>query len=152
LVNDDGIGLVIPCPNCARDIAIPRETDAEFQGQVLAIAPAPLGAGALRPQLARLMMDQLFQAIYHQRRQLLETQQTGTAQIVLMEQRLAAIQQEHQSQLRAHEQRIVELQGQLMQREEENRQLIREKFLLAKEALDRQLEGQTEDEDYVLRA
>ncbi len=152
LVNDEGIGLVIPCPNCRRDVAIPTETDPEFQGQILSLAPPPLGAGALAPQLARLMMDRLFQALYHQRRQLLDAQRAGTVQVTLVEQRLAGIQAEYQSQIRAYEQRVAELERQLTQREEENRQLIREKFLLAKEALDRQLETQTESEDYVMRA
>jgi hypothetical protein len=98
------------------------------------------------------MMDRLFQAVYQQRRQLLDAQQAGTAQIALLEQRLAAVQQEHQSQFRAYEQRIAELEGQLTQREEESRQLIREKVLLAKEALDRQAEDQAEPVDYVMRA
>jgi len=149
LVNDEGVGLVIPCPNCARDIAIPHLTAPEFQGQVLALASS---ATEWRPHLARLLMDRLFQAVLHQRRHLLAAQEAGTAQLATLEQRLIRLHQEHEIQKRGYEDRIVDLENQLAQREEESRQLIREKFQLAKEALDRQAEDPTEQVDYVLRA
>lgn len=138
LVNDEGIGLVIPCPNCERAIAIPSATDPEFQGQALLIRPVPMDPRGLRPQLARLLMDRLFQAVFQQRRQLLAAQQLGTAQVALLENRLAAVARDHRAQLQAYERRIADLERQLAQRDDQHRQFIREKLRRAQEALDRQ--------------
>ena len=100
-------------------------------------ARALVRAGLL-PHLARLMMDRLVQTLLFQRQTLWETQQTATAQVDDLEQRLARIQTQFQSLLLTHQKRIAELEEKLAAREWENRELTRENFELAQRTAHRQ--------------
>jgi hypothetical protein len=85
---------------------------------------------ALIPHLARLMMDRLVQALMSQRRQLLQTQSTGTEELAALEQRLAGLQDAYAARLKSYQVKVADLEQRLAARQEENALLRREKFLL----------------------
>lgn len=130
-VNDEGKGAVIACPTCDQSLIVPGETSLEFQGKVV-LYPGrgqepvnqPLRA-ALVPELARLMMNRLVAGIMSQRRHLLETQATGTAQIVELEQRMLRLHEQHQARMQEFEQRAAS-------RDAENNRLRRENAFLTR--------------------
>lgn len=153
-VNDEGAGVVISCPTCVITIVVPSETQAEFRQPIPSQTSASLvpveklvveqrqeGSAALlraelRPHLARLMMDKLVRALFSQRAHLLETQQASTACVAELEQRLMKVQEQLQARLNAYERRIADLDKQLVAAQEENRELVRARFQLARKVLE----------------
>jgi hypothetical protein len=109
-----------------------RAMVAEDQAQE---AKALVRAGLL-PQLAQLMRDKVFRALVSQRATLLETQQTGVAQLNEMEQRLRRVQSQFEERLKAYEQRIAELEGELATKDREARNLQGEKLELSERLLE----------------
>jgi hypothetical protein len=71
----------------------------------------------LIPLLRRLMREKLFLWLSHQRRQLLDSHETGTAQVLGLEERLEKIQDQFQGRLIAQEERIAELDKELQAKE-----------------------------------
>ena len=143
-VNDEGAGAVIACTTCMTELIVPAETAAEFRQPTVLAAVTPcwpdrlataetatsLGRAALLPHLARLMMDKLVQALVRQRRQLLDTQQTGTDRMLDLEQRILRVQELWQQRLAESEKRITALEAELTVREQENRELRQNNVLL----------------------
>jgi DNA-directed RNA polymerase subunit RPC12/RpoP len=146
-VNDEGADAVIACTTCAESLVVPPETIAEFRQPTTSIAlPVPvvvenrwqdpltraehsaesateaIRAGLL-PHLARLMMDKLVQTLLKQRGQLLQTQQVGTDRMVDLERRVIRVQEHLQ-------QRIDDLEAELAAKEDENRELMQNNYLL----------------------
>jgi hypothetical protein len=76
----------------------------------------PVRAGLL-PLLRRLMREKLFLWLSHQRRQLLDSHETGTAKVLGLEERLEKIQDQFQGRLIAQEERIAELDKELQAKE-----------------------------------
>ncbi len=117
---------------------------------------AALLRAELRPHLARLMMDKFVRALFSQRAHLLETQQASTERVADMEQRLIKIQVLLQARLNAYAKRVEELDRQLAQAQEENRELMRAKFQLAKKVVELEARQQTRvdlrDAGFLLRA
>jgi hypothetical protein len=145
-IDDEGIGAVIACTNCAAGLVVPADTDPEFRppqpvSVELVKSESGNGAGhapwraALMPHLARWMMDKLVQVLLAQRAHLLGTQQSAALQVVELEQRLTKIQEQVQVRFDAYEDRINDLEKQLALKEQENRELIRDRFLIAQRAL-----------------
>jgi len=91
---------------------------------------------ALVPQLARMMMNRLVQALYGQRESLIDTQAEATRRMVELEERIARAQTNVERKIAVYEGRIGELESQLAAKEEENRELLRANFQLAKRALE----------------
>ncbi|HVR37150.1 MAG TPA: hypothetical protein VMS21_15005 [Methylomirabilota bacterium] len=108
-----------------------RALVAEDQAQE---AKALVRAGLL-PQLAQLMRDKVFRALVSQRATLLETQQTGVAQLNEMEQRLRRVQSQFEERLKAYEERIAELEGEVAMKDRETRNLLGEKLELSERLL-----------------
>lgn len=113
--------------------------------------------GGLLPHLARMMMSRLVQALISQRAHLLDSQQAASVRVQELEARLGKVQENLQKRLASYENRIADLERQLAIKEEENRELIRAKFLLAKKALETEAAKQTErvdlrDAGFLLRA
>ena len=156
-VDDEGVGAVVACTNCEEWIVVPPHSVTEsFYTEVAArrrrastgvlelIPPAarPLGGvpapvrTALIPQLARLMMNRLVQALFAQRTSLLDTQTEATQRMTELEERVAQAQANVQKRVAAYEARIAELEQQLAAKEEENHDLKRANFQLAKKALE----------------
>jgi hypothetical protein len=76
----------------------------------------PIRAGLI-PLLRRLMREKLFLWLSHQRRQLLDSHETGTAQVLGLEERLERIKDRFQDRLVAQEERIAELDKELQAKE-----------------------------------
>jgi hypothetical protein len=115
------------------------------------IRPAPVtertegGSTALRlaliPHLARLMMNRLVQALFAQRETLIDTQAEATKRMADLEDRIARAQVTVQDRFAAYENRIAELEKQLLAAEEEKRELMRQNFQLARKALEAENEA-----------
>jgi hypothetical protein len=84
--------------------------------------PDPVRAG-LMPHLRRLMREKLFLWLSHQRRQLIDSHETGTMQVLGLEERLEKIKDQFQDRLIAQEERIAELDRELQEKE----RILREK-------------------------
>jgi predicted nucleic acid-binding Zn-ribbon protein len=91
---------------------------------------------ALIPYLARMMMNRLVQALFAQRETLIDTQAEATKRMADLEERIARAQVTVQDRFAAYENRIAELEKQLLAAEEEKRELMRQKFQLARKALE----------------
>ena len=156
-VSDDGINAVISCTNCRESIVVPPYSISDFlSAEPLHHPGAHSGGGlelirpdherdesvpstmraALVPQLARMMMNRLVQALYGQRESLIDTQAEATRRMVELEERMARAQTNVERKIAAYEGRIGELESQLAAKEEENRELLRANFQLAKKALE----------------
>jgi predicted nuclease with TOPRIM domain len=117
---------------------------------------ALIRAGLL-PQLARMMMNRLVQALLSQRGQLLQTQEQGTTRLEELERRFVRIQVQLQSRINQYEARIQNLETELAAREEENRELTRSNILLARKIFEPNDEMEIEsnrlsDADLLLRS
>ena len=156
-VSDDGINAVISCTNCRESIVVPPFSISEFfSAEPLGRPGAPSSTAlelikpnhervesvpstiraALLPQFARMMMNRLVQALYGQRESLIDAQVKATRRMVELEERIARAQTSVERKIAAYEGRIGELESQLAAKEEENRELLRANFQLAKKALE----------------
>jgi hypothetical protein len=91
---------------------------------------------SLIPQLARMMMNRLVQALFAQRESLIDTQAEATRRMAELEERIGRAQTNVERKIAVYEGRIGELESQLATKEEENRELLRVNFQLAKKALE----------------
>jgi DNA-directed RNA polymerase subunit RPC12/RpoP len=156
-VNEDGVGAVVSCTNCMERIVVPpysiprffREERVRRFGtpvlggmELLRPVPAPVEnvpatvRSALIPHLARMMMNRLVQALFAQREGLIDTQAEATRRMAVLEQRITQAQENVQKKIAGYENRIAELERQLVAKEEEKRELMRANFQLAKRALE----------------
>jgi septal ring factor EnvC (AmiA/AmiB activator) len=78
---------------------------------------------AVAPNLARLLMDRLVQALLSQRRDLMAGQADAAEQIAAIEQRLALVQSKLQRRLAYYEEEMAGLREELAAKETENRAL-----------------------------
>ena len=179
-VDDEGVGAVVACTNCEELIVVPPHSVSVLDSYCLTAAarrhaatsdvmelippaneptgnvPAPPRA-ALIPHLARLMMNRLVQALFAQRSSLLDTQAEATQRMTEFEGRVAQAQAKMQRKIAGYEGRIAELEQQLAAKEEENHDLRRANFQLAKKALEAENAARTgrvdlRDAGFLLRA
>jgi DNA-directed RNA polymerase subunit RPC12/RpoP len=156
-VSEDGVGAVVSCTNCTERIVVPPYSITEFlpaepnrhpsapvagglelfrpEKEHVEIAPTILRT-ALIPQLARMMMNRLVQALFAQRENLIDTQAEATQRMAELEERIAKAQVGVQKKIVAYEARIAELERQLVAKEAEKHELMRANFQLAKKALE----------------
>jgi DNA-directed RNA polymerase subunit RPC12/RpoP len=121
-VNNEGIGLAIPCPTCAESLIVPPRTDREFiphtaDAVPLELVPAP--APVARVPWTRLIMEKVLPALLAQRRELLQTQDEATEQLAALEQRVVLLQMKFQRRLAYYQERVTTLEA-------ENRELARQ--------------------------
>lgn len=106
----------IVCPSCSQTI-------------VLSVGPAeslaPHAPSSLMPHLARALASKLFRKLMWQRVYLVESQRQAEAEIQALEERLARARAPIEERLQAYENRVSELERQLVTAKEETRQLIR---------------------------
>jgi len=121
--------IVVECPSCEETIMVPHVTS-EFS------SAKSNSHQWLLPHLARILKDKLVGKLLTQRSTLLETQEKAAADVAELEERLAKIHAPLQERLRAYEQRILDLERELAQKGEENRELIRAKIQLTKEHME----------------
>ncbi len=168
-VNLEGVGAVVTCTTCMEHIIVPPQSTPEFQllpalraqfdhdGQ-RSVGKTPYAIrAALLPHLARLMMDKLVQALVHQRRGLMETQENATIRVEDLEKRLEALQKQLERRLQTYERRISELQTEVATKERENKELANANMRLAWRAMELErlkeaAEAESRDADFLLRA
>jgi hypothetical protein len=100
--------------------------------------PTPVAPAELAPYLAQTLKEAVVQGLASQRAELLEAQRLAAMEIAELVERLDQLQAPMQERLRAYQDRIQELQKELAQRTEENRELLRLKI----EMMRRQLESE----------
>jgi hypothetical protein len=134
---------VVPAlPGGAARTALPENTGAEFWQQRAAAAEqrAQTATAAVRsgllPHLAGLLKTKLVQGMISQRATMLDTQQKAAADIAQLDRKLDQLQTPLKERLRAYERRIAELETELAQKGDENRELLRAKISLAKKQLE----------------
>jgi DNA-directed RNA polymerase subunit RPC12/RpoP len=137
-VDDVGIGVTIGCPSCTEQLIVPPRTDVEF----LPSPPAALdltlvtahdrpngdAKAALLPHLARAMMNRVFQAVLFQRRQLLDTQASATAQVAELEQRVVLLHARLQRRLAYYQERVAVLEAENRELRRRSQQTARTEF------------------------
>jgi DNA-directed RNA polymerase subunit RPC12/RpoP len=162
---DEDVGAVISCTNCTERIVVPPFSVTQFfPGEPTMLHSTPVAGGlelirpaqeriesapaivrsaltptlvsGLIPQLARMMMNRLVQALFAQRENLIDTQVDATKRMAELEERIARAQVSVQGRFAAYDNRIAELERQLAAAEEEKRELMRQNFQLAKKALE----------------
>jgi hypothetical protein len=85
----------------------------------------------LMPQLGRLMRERLIAWLSSQRGQLLTSQEVGTQQVLELEERLQRIQTQFQERMQTREERISELEQEILAKEKIIRELLRAQVRLA---------------------
>lgn len=155
-VGEGAIGTMISCTNCTERIIVPPHSIT----QVLSAEPpklrsAPVAGGlelirpareriesvpaivpsALVPQLARMMLNRLVQALFAQRASLIDTQAEATKRMAELEERIVKAQVNVRKKVMASEMRIAELERQLAAKEAQNQELMCKNFQLAKKAI-----------------
>jgi len=96
-------------------------------------ATAVVRSGLL-PQLRRLMRERLITWLTSQRGQLLTSHEVGTQQMLELEERLQRIQGQFQESLQTREQRIAELEEEILAKERVIRDLLRAQVRVADES------------------
>jgi len=102
---------------------------------LLAEAQADQARLTLRSGFMHWMRERIVQGLFHQRKELLSTQQRAEAEMQALEQRLEQLHAPLQERIHAYEKRITELERDLAVKGEENRELIKAKIVLAKHQL-----------------
>jgi membrane-associated HD superfamily phosphohydrolase len=100
------------------------------------VAGQPTLKAEVISELAHLMKDKVVQDLAKQRRDLLENQQSATTEMAGLEERLENLQAPLEERLKAYENRISELEKELAEKGEQNRELIKAKILLAKKQME----------------
>ncbi len=151
---DEKSGTVLTCPSCDEPVRIPSAFTPE-QTEPLALIARPAveflpGSDPWLAELAQRLRSRLVDGLLTQRRQLIQTQDTGTIQLTEFEQRIAQLQ-------KLHRERIQELKLRLDARESEIRRLRRQKAALLVELESRsspetRLTAELRDAGLLLRA
>lgn len=101
------------------------------------------GAGPLReallPHLARELKDRLVHVLFAQRGALLDNEAAASQRVEELEARLAKLQPAIAERIRGYEQRIQALERELEEKDQETRDLIRAKLVLARRELDAEI-------------
>jgi len=134
----------IECPVCRRDgtedanRVIAKILNSKTQPLPPPSVNALLNAvqSSLAPHLVDALKDAVVQELAAQRRELLAAQQTASAELTALVQRLESVQTPLLERLRAYETRIVELEKDLASQSKENRELLKLKIEMLKEQVE----------------
>ena len=111
-------------------------TDSVWRERALtAEAHAEQAKHAMKSGFMQWMRERLVQGLFHQRAELLSSQQKAEVEMHALEQRLEQLHTPLQERIAAYEKRIAELEKDLAVKGEENRELIKAKITLAKQQL-----------------
>jgi hypothetical protein len=102
---------------------------------LVAEARAEQAKHAMKSGFMQWMRERLVQGLFHQRAELLTSQQKAAVEMNALEQRLEQLHAPLQERIAAYEKRIAELEKDLAVKGEENRELIKAKISLAKQQL-----------------
>lgn len=134
----------VACPVCRRDGTeeANRLLSKVLNGETRHLPPPSLNAllSSVQARLAPAMVDALKHAVVRelaaQRRELLAAQQAATAELTELARRLESVQAPLLDRLRAYEQRISELEKELGEQAQENRELLKLKIGLLREQIE----------------
>lgn len=134
----------VACPACRRDgTAEANRIIANLLAADPCTLPPPsvnavLGSvqASLAPHLVDALKNAVVQELAAQRRELLAAQQSATAELSGLAQRLEAVQAPLLERLRAYEQRVSELEKDLADQSRENRELLKLKIDLLREKIE----------------
>jgi hypothetical protein len=140
---DGAMPVSVHCPVCHREgTAQANQIIAKFlRSKTQPLPPPSVNAllakaqSSLAPHLVDALKDAVVQELAAQRRELLAAQQTASAELAILVQRLEAAQTPLIERLRAYEGRIAELERDLADQSKENRELLKLKIELLKEQL-----------------
>ncbi len=104
-----------------------------------AVKPAGNVREALIPHLARELKNRLVQALFAQRQALLHNEAAASQRVAILEERLARLQPAIAEKIRGYEKRIQALEAELDEKDQETRDLIRAKLVLARKELDAEI-------------
>ena len=91
---------------------------------------------SLSPQLAQSLKEAVVQGLAAQRNELLQAQQSAASEIAQLVHRLDELKAPMQDRLRSYEERIGELERDLAERNEENRELLKLKIEMTRRQLE----------------
>jgi len=134
----------IACPVCRRDGTedANRIIARVLNGITQPLPPPSVNAllnsvqSSLSPHLVEALKSAVVQELAAQRRDLLAAQQTASAELTVLIQRLESVQTPLLERLRAYEARIGELEKDLADQSKENRELLKLKIDLLKEQVE----------------
>ena len=112
---------------------VPITVPAKLQRMEKSPAPVP---SELAPYLAQTLKEAVVQGLAQQRAELLDAQRMAAQEIAELVHRLDQLQAPMQERLRAYQDRIQELQKELTQRTEENRELLKMKIEMMRRHLE----------------
>lgn len=92
--------------------------------------------GGVVTQVGEVLKDRVVRALVEQRAGMLEAQQTATMEVAELEARLDRVHAPIKDRLRAYEERIAELEQELKQKGDENREMIRAKIRATKQQIE----------------
>ncbi len=116
--------------------ALPDGNDAAWRSRALsAEGKAERAHQAIRSGVLGWMREKIFQTLFRQRAEMLSVQQRAEADMRELEQRLEHLHAPLQERISTYEKRIEELEKELAEKGEENRQLIGARIAVARELL-----------------
>lgn len=126
----------VACPVCKRDgtvVAnqlIARALGAKTQPLPSAAVSALINSiqSTVSPHLVQALRDAIVQELAAQRRELLAAQQAATTELTDLAKRLESTHAPMVERLRAYEDRVVELEKELLEQSRENRELLKVKI------------------------
>lgn len=105
-------------------------------GAVNVTVNSPEMGGGVVTQVGEVLKDRVVRALVEQRAGMLEAQQTATMEVAELEARLDRVHAPIKDRLRAYEERIAELEQELKQKGDENREMIRAKIRATKQQIE----------------
>ena len=126
----------VACPVCQRDgTAVADRLIARALGaKTQPLPPAAVNAlinsiqSTVAPHLVHALRDAIVQELAAQRRDLLAAQQAATTELTGLAKRLESTQAPLVERLRAYEERVTELEKELLEQSRENRELLKVKI------------------------
>jgi len=134
----------VACPVCQRDgtAEADRIIAKILNGKTRPLPPPSVNAllnsvqASLAPHLVEALKDAVVQELAAQRRDLLAAQQTASAELTALINRLESVQTPLLERLRTYESRIGELEKDLADQSKENRELLKLKIDLLREQVE----------------
>lgn len=132
------------CPSCGKEGTLQAEQSIAriLSGKTQPMPPPSVSTlinslqSTLAPHLTEALKDAVVQELAAQRRQLLAAQQDAATELTALVRRLEQMQAPMIERLRAYEDRLVELQKELAEQTEQNRELLRLKIDMTRRQLE----------------
>jgi len=132
------------CPSCGRDGTVEADQSIAriLKGKTQPLPPPSVNTllnslqSSLAPHLTEALKSAVVQELAAQRRQLLAAQQDAAAELSALIKRLESIHAPMVERLRAYEERLQELQKELAEQTEQNRELLKLKIEMTRHQME----------------